>query len=298
MRKRRTIRIRRSRRQEEQAGPASKPAGSAIQFERLGPHYHAGPVHGLCAQTAGSKRQEAPVSSFSEEREDQAFSKVLETEQEQESGARTAAGTAQALLPALEGRGEPTHAVDFNRRGPLRLRGRTDADFDGGAFRTENTTVEAARGCAGCPRTQCVHVTGTLVATYSAQTTVTLPRVADFPGLTPCQQRRVQNAIDNVLRPHEQQHVAAFETYNGTTRRAFDLNICRSRFNRTIRQMFLAEERARRRAAQSASDALDPFHFDVDLDCEEPRASREGAAEPSAAAETPPAGASEEEILT
>jgi hypothetical protein len=185
--------------------------------------------------------------------------------------------------------------VDFNRRGPLRLRGRTDATFDGGSFRTENTTVEPAHGCAGCPRTQCVHVTGTLVATYSVRTTVTLPRVSDFPGLTPCKQQRVQEAIDNILAPHEQHHVAAFETYNGTTQRAFDLTVCRNRFDSIIRQMFLTEERARRSAAQTASDALDPFHFDVDLNCEEPQASREEGSEFRAATEPPPAEAVEEE---
>jgi hypothetical protein len=55
--------------------------------------------------------------------------------------------------------------------------------------------------------------------------------------------------------------------YNGTTQRQFDLTLCRSDFDNTIRAMFEAEEKARRTAAQAASDALDPFHFDVDLDC-------------------------------
>ncbi len=281
---------------EERARMGPKPVGPGVQPERLGPHYNAGPVHELSVQSPEQPAREEPVAPVSEEREEQAFSNVIEAEQEQESGAQPAAGPAQEVLPVLEGQGVPTHVVDFNRRGPLRLRGRTDADFDGGSFRTENTTVEAGQGCAGCQPRQCVHATGTLVATYLVQTRVTLPRVSDFPGLTPCQRLRVQNAIDNVLAPHEQQHVAAFEAYNGTTRRAFDLNICRSQFDSTIRRMFMAEEHARRSAAQAASDALDPFHFDVDLDCEEPRASREGAAEPGAAAETPPAEPVEEEI--
>lgn len=33
--------------------------------------------------------------------------------------------------------------------------------------------------------------------------------------------------------------------------------------------MFEAEERERRSDAQAASDALDPFHVDVDLNCED-----------------------------
>jgi hypothetical protein len=296
MRTRRLIRRRRRWRPEEQAAETQPGSGRVgAQPERLGPHYKAGPIRVLPVPIPEGSSQEEPVAPVSEEREEQAFSNVIEAEQEQENGAQPAAGPAQEVLPALEGQGVPTHVVDFNRRGPLRLRGRTDADFDGGSFRTENTTVEAGRGCVGCPPRQCVHVTGTLVATYSVQTRVTLPRVSDFPGLTPCQQQRVQNAIENVLAPHEQQHVEAFETYNGTTRRAFDLNICRSQLNSAIRQMFRAEERARRRAAQAASDALDPFHFDVDLDCEEPQASREEEVESGAAAETPPTEPIEEE---
>jgi hypothetical protein len=204
--------------------------------------------------------------------------------------AASAAPSYQEQLPALEGQGAPTHAVAFNRRGPLRLRGRTDASYDGGRFQTQNVTVRPATDCTGCSGRRCVHVTGTLEATYSVATTVTLPRVADFPGLTPCQQRRVQDAIDNVLAPHEQQHVAAFQQYNGTTRRAFDLTLCRSEFDGAIQRMFEAEEQARRAAAQAASDALDnpPFHFDVDLDCEEPRAAAEAPPIPTAAAAPPP----------
>jgi hypothetical protein len=182
---------------------------------------------------------------------------------------------APAQMPTVEGEGEPVHEVAFNRRGPLRLHGRTDATYDGGAFRTENVTQQAATGCAGCGGRQCVHVTGTLVATYRVRTSVTLPSVSNFPDLTPCQQRRVQNAIDNVLAPHEQDHVRAFEGYNGVTRRAFDLTLCRSEFAAAIQQMFEAEEQARRAAAQAASDALDPFNFDVDLDCEESAADDE-----------------------
>jgi hypothetical protein len=36
-----------------------------------------------------------------------------------------------------------------------------------------------------------------------------------------------------------------------------------------IRESAEAEEQARRRAAQAASDALDPFYFDVTLDCKQ-----------------------------
>ena len=192
-------------------------------------------------------------------------------------------------VPEISGTGESHHAMAHGNS--LRLEGRTDADFDGGAFETKNVRVRRATTCENCLEGECSHVTGTLVANYHVNTTVTLPSVADIPDLSRCQQQRVRNAINTVLAPHEQEHVRAFRTYNGATRRPFDLTLCRSEFDSAIQQMFDAEESARRSAAQAASDALDPFHFDVDLDCEDNpdagRARRQSAAE-KPAAETEP----------
>jgi hypothetical protein len=256
MRKQRTTRIRRRRRrQNEEAEAESASSSNGRQPQNLGPHYQDGPAHKLSSPApagAMDAAEEEPTTGIGAKDTD-----------------APARARAPVQMPALEGEGEPVHEVAFNRTGPLRLHGRTDATYDGGAFRTENVTLEAGSGCAGCGGRQCVHVTGTLVATYRVRTSVTLPSVSDFPDLTPCQQRRVQDAIDNVLAPHEQEHVRAFEGYNGVTRRAFDLTLCRSEFAAAIQQMFETEEQARRQAAQSASDALDPFNFDVDMDCEE-----------------------------
>ncbi len=118
---------------------------------------------------------------------------------------------------------------------------------------------------------------GTLESTFSVKTSVTLPRVSNFPHLTPCQQERVQDAIDNVLAPHEQQHVDAFHTYDGTVSTPFDLMLCRASFNARIQAMHNSLDQSRRAAAQSASDVLDPFLFDVDLDCKEQHTSYESA---------------------
>ncbi|MBX2998652.1 MAG: hypothetical protein KF893_09105 [Caldilineaceae bacterium] len=265
-------RRRRGRRPEEQDAEAPHAsARSAQPFSRLGPHYNAGPVHELSARPFADET----ISADEEQTQSGAHSIDTSEDLQKRPGIMPHSALDQQQIPTMEGEGEPVHEVAFNRSGPLRLHGRTDATYDGGAFRTENVTQEAATGCAGCEERQCVHVTGTLVATYSVQTRVTLPSVSDFPDLTPCQQRRVQDAINNVLVPHEQEHVRAFEGYNGVTRRAFDLTLCRSAFAAAIQQMFEAEERARRAAAQAASDALDPFNFDVDLDCEEPTADDE-----------------------
>lgn len=149
----------------------------------------------------------------------------------------------------------------------LRLQGRTNARFNGGSFRTTSVRTAAGSGCSDCSGQDCVHVTGTLVTDYRVTTAVTLPRVSDFPDLTQCQQDRVRDAINNVLAPHEAQHVSAFNTYNGTTSQPFDSTLCRAQFEGFIRNLVSQEEGPRRAAAQAASDALDPFSFDVDLDC-------------------------------
>jgi hypothetical protein len=149
----------------------------------------------------------------------------------------------------------------------LSLQGVTHARFNGGSFRTVNVRTTAGSGCDGCAAQNCVQVSGTLVTDYRVTTTVTLPRVADFPDLTQCQRLRVQDAIANVLTPHEQQHVAAFSAYNGSTQQPFNSTLCRDQFEAFVRALVAQEEGPRQAAAQAASDALDPFNFDVDLDC-------------------------------
>jgi hypothetical protein len=194
----------------------------------------------------------------------------------QKQGAIYKAGPVLAMPPMLasglslqtSGRGDPSQ--DSAMANNVRLQGRTDATFDGGAFETEHVRVSAADGCACGDGDPCIRARGILVARFHVATTVTLPRVADFPDLTPCQRTRVQRAITTILAPHEQQHVQAFRQYNGITRTPFDVTLCRSEFDSTIQSMFDTQESARRAAAQAASDALDPFHFDVDIDCEEP----------------------------
>lgn len=212
----------------------------------------------------------------SDEEEEQVQTKLQrQTEEEEEIQTKQAynqipavTSTIEFSVNSLKGEGHPHHVTAFGNSGNIILRGRTDADFNS-SFRTTNVTVRQGEGCEGCSGTDCVHTTGNLVATYSVTTNVTLPRVSDYEGLSPCQQRRVQEAIDTTLAPHEQEHVDAFRTYNGRTRHRFDLTLCRSEFDSTIQSMFESEESARHSAAQAASDRLDPFEVDVDLNCED-----------------------------
>ena len=80
---------------------------------------------------------------------------------------------------------------------------------------------------------------------------------------------RAQEFIDGILEPHEQAHVTAMEGYNGSTSRTFEFTLCQSGFPAAISSMVAREEVPRRAAAQGASDALDPFNRQIDLDCEE-----------------------------
>ena len=161
------------------------------------------------------------------------------------------------------GKGPAATAVDFG----VTLNGETEATFDGGTFATENVRVARGRGCEGCTGDDCASVSGDVVSQFSVATTVTLPSVDDFPDLTACQRRRVQDAITNVLSPHEQQHVRAFETYNGTVRERFSFTICRSEFDARIQAMHNATAAAREARARAKSAKLDPFNFQVDLNC-------------------------------
>jgi hypothetical protein len=155
----------------------------------------------------------------------------------------------------------------------VRLTGRTTCGFSS-TFRLANEAIGPGAGCDGCSGADCVRVTGTLEARYSVTTTVTLPNASDFRGLTRCQRRRVQDAIDDILAPQEQEHVAAFETYEGRTSTPVDITLCRGagfrrRLEARLQDLHDAEEGPRQTAAQSLSDALDPFHVDVDLNCED-----------------------------
>jgi hypothetical protein len=167
----------------------------------------------------------------------------------------------------VSGHGRPHTATAHG--GNVVLKGKTNARFDGGSFHTENLSTEAGSGCKLCKAKDCVHITGQVVTTYKVTTNVSLPSMSQFANLTPCQRQAVKDAIDSRLAPHEQDHVAAFGQYNGTSSQDLDVTTCRSGFTSKVQQMVNTEERQRRADAQAASDALDPFQIDVDLDCED-----------------------------
>jgi hypothetical protein len=53
---------------------------------------------------------------------------------EEEAGHEPIPGSMQESSPILEGQGELTYAVTLNNGGPMRLQGRTDANYDGCSY--------------------------------------------------------------------------------------------------------------------------------------------------------------------
>ena len=150
------------------------------------------------------------------------------------------------------------------------LRGHTDADYSKNGYSTRKEKAVPSKDCVGCSKKDpCFQITGELVSTFQVSTSVTLPDVDSFSGLTACQKDIVRDAIDTVLKPHELQHVAAFETYNGVIVTPFDWTICKSEYSAKVKELHGTVEAQRRAAAQGASDALDnpPFVFHPNLTC-------------------------------
>jgi hypothetical protein len=166
-------------------------------------------------------------------------------------------------VPHVSAEGERRETVAHGAK----LNGKTHASFSN-SYKTRDLKAEPVMGDDGKKR-NLIHFTGTLVSKFKVTTRVSLPSVWSFKGLTKCQRRLVQEAITNELAPHEQEHVAAFKTYDGTIEESFGLTATRQEFAAIMKQMHNATETVRRSAAQDASEALDPFEIDVDLDCED-----------------------------
>ena len=149
----------------------------------------------------------------------------------------------------------------------VQFRGQTDADFDDGVGSTQNLARTPAENCVNCAENDCWHYTGQLVINYSVTTSVTLPDVPE--GLTECQHQRVRTAIDDILAPHEQEHVAAFNQYNGTVSLPIDYTGCSDGIQEFVQNLHDQNAASREATVVAASDALDPFHITVDLDCED-----------------------------
>ena len=187
-------------------------------------------------------------------------------EKEQEAEENEQVSTEPVSLPSFTVFGQPASDTVFANS--VRFTGETKADFDGGVGQTKDLQAIPAKKCSGCAESDCVTITGTLDVTYTVTTSVMLPDVPE--GLTPCQHQRVKDAIDNKIAPHEQQHVEAYQSYNGTSSIPINYTGCKDGIQAYVQKLTDTDSFARKTSATAKSKLLDPFFVNVDLDCKEP----------------------------
>lgn len=78
----------------------------------------------------------------------------------------------------------------------------------------------------------------------------------------------MQNFINTTLSQHEDQHVAAFNTYNATIQTPIRYTGCRAGFDAYVQAVHDRIEQRRRSSADASSAALDPFNVPIPCDCE------------------------------
>lgn len=151
--------------------------------------------------------------------------------------------------------------------GSVDLEAETLATYKKGAGTAKNEVTKKSKNCDGCEDDSCVSITGSLKVPYSVATKVNLPAIP--ANLTPCQQDRVRTAINTTLSAHEQQHVKAFETFNGTASLPVNYQGCSDGYVSYQEGLADAEYERRKTAADAKSAALDPFSVPVDLCCKD-----------------------------
>jgi hypothetical protein len=184
------------------------------------------------------------------------------------SADRTPDGSEQISRPPIAFERAPSYFSMEGGCDNLHLHGKTDATFDGGVGHVENQVATPVKDC-GCEKgVQCFHVTGTLVTNYSVSVTITMPSVPS--GLTKCEQGKAQAWLDNVLRPHEEDHRTRFMTYNGQTKNPVDVTGCgQNDISNKVQAITDAEEPPRQAKAKALSEAIDPFARTFDCsDCD------------------------------
>ena len=124
------------------------------------------------------------------------------------------------------------------------------------------------------PEDDKVSTSATVIVTLKVSVSINLPSVPT--NLSACQKKRVKEAIDNKLAPHEKAHEAAMKTYDAVVEESFTLSgikradapAARKAKGKEIADRLKME---RQTSAQDASDKLDkpPFVINVDLNCED-----------------------------
>jgi hypothetical protein len=149
------------------------------------------------------------------------------------------------------------------------VEGFTDANY-GNSFSAPGSSTPVS-DCTDCSSDDCVVNSGTVVSVFTANPQITLPSVPS--GLNECEHNAVQRFINTTLRAHEQQHVAAFNTYRGRVRTPYTYRGCAGGLDAYLQQIHDRIEKARKARSDAASAALDAGGaniFTVNCDCPDP----------------------------
>lgn len=166
-----------------------------------------------------------------------------------------------------QGTAQPAKIAYGNCEG-VSVKGETEANYDHGNFSTVIKSQKKKDTCDDCSGDDCAEVKGAVVSVFKANPVVTLPSVPG--GLNECEHNAVQRFISTTLSNHEQQHVTAFNTYNGKKKTPFTYSGCKEGFDAYIQNIHDNANLKREAAANKLSDALDPFNVPIPCNCPDP----------------------------
>jgi hypothetical protein len=145
------------------------------------------------------------------------------------------------------------------------VHGQTDFNPVPSTFAVNGGSTRSATACEACTPADCITANGTIVSVFKSNPTVTLPPVPS--GLAPCETHAVTVFINTTLRSHEQQHVAAFKTYDGKVSTPLHYKGCRTDLQAYVQSVHDGIDAQRSAAAIAKSDALDPFVRPIPCKC-------------------------------
>lgn len=188
-------------------------------------------------------------------------------------------GYADMTITGGAGITHATNTTHYANCEGVSIEGHTDANYRNSFSRTGSP--RPAENCTDCAEDDaCIRYRGTIVSKFKANPAVTLPSVPS--GLDECEEAAVRQFINTTLRAHEQEHVAAFNTYNGTVRTPFTYTGCESGLDDYAGSRHEAIASSRQADSDAASAALDPFNPPIPCDCPEPESEPESETESEA----------------
>src|SRR6266498_13001 len=147
----------------------------------------------------------------------------------------------------------------------VNVQGQTDANYTDSFNASVNS--RSSTKCTDCTPPDCISANGIIVSKFKANPVITLPSVPD--GLTECESKAVDKFINTTLKRHEQQHVAAFNTYNGLIRTPYKFTGCQAELDSYIQSQHDNINAQRIASANALSSKLDPFNRPIPCDCKE-----------------------------